>query len=145
MVRRAVEAGHAAAGASGLPVPTVLAVTVLTSHDDVDLLAIGLAGPCADAVARLTRLARDAGAGGLVCSPLEVAAARSAFPEGTLVVPGIRLAAATVAGDDQSRTATPGHAVAAGADYIVVGRPITGAAEPAEAADAIAAAIERGA
>ena len=122
----------------------LLAITVLTSHDQQELAAIGLAGPCSDAVIRLADMARDAGAGGLVCSPLEVAAVRERFPGGTLVVPGIRLADDNVSGDDQARVGTPGGTVAAGASYLVIGRPITRADDPAEAADRIADAIARG-
>ena len=144
MIPRAVEASRSEAEEAGHPAPTLLAVTVLTSHDDDELAAIGLAGPCCDAVVRLADMARDAGAGGLVCSPREVAAVRGRFPAGTLVVPGIRMADACVAGDDQTRVGTPGGTVAAGADYLVIGRPITRADDPAEAADRIAAAIDRG-
>jgi orotidine-5'-phosphate decarboxylase len=142
MIRRAVAATNDAAVSTGMPEPVVLAVTVLTSHDDASLEATGMRGPCDAAVERLADLARDAGAGGLVCSPLEVEQARRGFPGGQLVVPGIRLAAAgTVAGDDQSRTATPGQVVANGADRIVVGRPITRAEDPVAAADELAADI----
>ncbi len=80
-------------------------------------------GTCADAVLQLAAMASAAGAGGAVCSPLEVAGVRERFPGGTLVVPGIRPASA--AADDQSRIATPALAVASGADYLVIGRPIT--------------------
>jgi orotidine-5'-phosphate decarboxylase len=141
MIRRAVEAAAEAADAAGHPAPAVLAVTVLTSHDDAELERLGLAGPCGDAVLRLTSLAREAGVAGVVCSPLEVAGVRRAFPRGVLVVPGIRPAGA--ASDDQSRTATPGGAVLAGADRIVVGRPITRAVDPAAAASTVAAEIAR--
>ena len=144
MIGRAAEAAAAAAAEAGHAAPTLLAVTVLTSHDDAELDAIGLAGPCADAVLRLADMARDAGAGGLVCSPHEVAAVRERFPGGTLVVPGIRMADGNVAGDDQSRVGTPGRTVAAGADYLVIGRPITRADDPAAAAERIADAIARG-
>jgi orotidine-5'-phosphate decarboxylase len=144
MIRRGVDASAEAAEQIGLPLPTLLAVTVLTSHDDNDLETIGIQGPCRTAVLRLARLARASGAGGLVCSPLEVEAVRDVFPGGTLVVPGIRPAGtAAPRNDDQSRTATPGRAVAAGADLLVIGRPITRAEDPADAAQAIAAEIER--
>ena len=116
----------------------LLAVTVLTSLDAASLAATGVAGTPLEQVLRLGRLAIAAGAQGLVCSAHEVAALRAAHgPDVLLVVPGIRPAGA--ASGDQARTMTPGEAIAAGADYIVVGRPITGAADPAGAAALIAA------
>jgi len=140
MMRRAVEASGEAADRSGHAPPVVLAVTVLTSHSDDDLVRAGVSGPCRTAVLRLADLAREAGAGGVVCSPLEVADVRAAFPGACLVVPGIRPAGASL--DDQARVATPASAVAAGADYLVIGRPITRADDPAAAADAIAAELD---
>jgi len=120
---------------------TLLGVTVLTSLDGNDLDAIGLAGPPADAVSRLGRLAADAGVRGLVCSPLEVAGLRRALGDGmTLVVPGVRPAGADRG--DQRRTATPGEAVRAGADLLVVGRPIRNADDPVAAAAAIGRGID---
>ncbi|HEX4825711.1 MAG TPA: orotidine-5'-phosphate decarboxylase [Candidatus Polarisedimenticolaceae bacterium] len=118
----------------------VLAVTILTSHDDAALATIGIEGPASSAVPRLAAIARDAGAGGVVCSPLEIAAARAAHPRGVIVVPGIRPAGPR-APDDQARVATPASALAAGADRLVIGRPITAAADPVAAADAIAEEI----
>jgi orotidine-5'-phosphate decarboxylase len=116
----------------------LLAVTVLTSLDDTALAAMGVQGGALAQVVRLGRLAVKAGAHGLVCSAHEVAALRDALGEGPLlVVPGIRPAGA--AKGDQARTMTPAAAVAAGASYIVVGRPITEAADPAAEAAAIAA------
>ena len=144
MLRRGVDAAAEAAEELGLPRPTALAVTVLTSHDDAELEQIGLAGPCGAAVLRLAELARNAGAGGVVCSPLEVAAVRAVFPGGTLVVPGIRPGGAAGANDDQSRVATPARAVESGADLLVIGRPIARAEDPAGAASEIARSIERG-
>jgi orotidine-5'-phosphate decarboxylase len=118
----------------------VLAVTVLTSLDADALDAIGLAGPPESAVVRLAKLAVAAGAGGLVCSPHEVAAVRAAVgPAPLLVVPGVRPPGA--AKGDQARVATPAEAVRAGADVIVVGRPLRDAADPVEAARAIAAGL----
>jgi orotidine-5'-phosphate decarboxylase len=115
----------------------VLAVTVLTSLDDAALERIGLAGPASEAVVRLARLAVSAGAGGLVCSPHEVAAVRAAVgPEPLLVVPGVRPPGA--AKGDQARVATPAEAVAAGADVVVVGRPLREGSDPAAAARRIA-------
>ena len=119
---------------------TVLAVTVLTSLDAAALDDVGLAGPPASAVVRLAKLAVAAGAGGLVCSPQEVSAVRAAVGKGpVLVVPGIRPAGA--AKGDQARVATPADAVRAGADVLVVGRPLRDAADPVAAARAIAASI----
>jgi orotidine-5'-phosphate decarboxylase len=118
----------------------VLAVTVLTSLDAAALEAIGLAGPPETAVVRLARLAVAAGAGGLVCSPHEVAAVRAAVgPAPLLVVPGVRPPGAALG--DQARVATPEAAVRAGADVIVVGRPLRDAADPVAAAEAIAKAL----
>ncbi len=121
----------------------ILAVTVLTSLDEAQLGLIGLAGPAEQAVVRLARLAVKAGAGGVVCSPLEVAAVRAALGPGPLlVVPGVRPAGA--APGDQQRVATPAEAVRAGADVLVLGRPLRDAADPAVAARAIAAEIAGG-
>jgi orotidine-5'-phosphate decarboxylase len=118
----------------------VLAVTVLTSLDAGALDAIGLSGPTEAAVVRLAKLAVDAGAGGLVCSPHEVAAVRAAVGPGPLlVVPGVRPPGA--AKGDQARVATPAEAVRAGADVIVVGRPLRDAADPVAAAREIAGAL----
>lgn len=118
----------------------VLAVTVLTSLDADALEAIGLGGPPEAAVVRLARLAVSAGAGGLVCSPHEVRAVRAAVGPGPLlVVPGVRPAGADRG--DQARVATPAEAVEAGADVIVLGRPLRDAADPAGAAARIAATL----
>jgi orotidine-5'-phosphate decarboxylase len=135
-----IQAAHQAALAAGADRPMILAVTVLTSLDQHDLLAAGVQATAAEQVLRLGRLAVEAGADGLVCSPQEVAMLRQALgPSVTLVVPGIR-PEGTAAGD-QARTMTPAQAVAAGADYIVVGRPITAATDPCLAAADIAASI----
>lgn len=134
-----VEAARRAAEEAGRDRPIILAVTVLTSLDQAALAATGVVGSPADQVVRLGRLARAAGADGLVCSPHEVALLREALgPDTTLVVPGIRPSGS--AAGDQARIMTPADAVAAGADWIVVGRPITGAADPGAAAAEIAAA-----
>ena len=135
-----LEAARAAAEPAGADRPMILGVTVLTSLSTADLTATGVNDAPPTQVLRLARLALAAGADGLVCSPLEVAMLRDALGSGpTLVVPGIRPAGA--AAGDQARTMTPEQAVAAGADYIVVGRPITAAPDPATAAATIAAAI----
>ena len=114
----------------------LLAITILTSHQEETLGTIGVSGSVADSVRRLALLSREAGADGVVASPQEVALVREACgPDFLIVTPGIRPVGS--ARGDQSRTATPAAAVAAGADYIVVGRPILEAADPAAAADAI--------
>ena len=135
-----IEAARTAAGSAGADRPLLLAVTVLTSLDAEALHATGVAGGPRQQVLRLARLAMAAGADGLVCSPLEVAMLRDALGEAPLlVVPGIRPAGSVA--DDQARTLTPREAAMAGADWLVVGRPITQAANPAAAAAAIAAGI----
>ena len=135
-----IRAARDAAETAGASRPMILAVTVLTSLAQADLHAIGVPATPQDQVMRLARLAVEAGADGLVCSPLEVAALRQALgPDVPLVVPGIRPAGA--AAGDQSRTMTPEEAVAAGASWIVIGRPITGAADPGAAAAAIARSL----
>jgi len=139
MLRAATRGATAGAEELGARRPAVLAVTVLTSLDDAALEAIGLAGPCAAAVDRLAALAAAAGADGVVCSPLEIEIARQRMPAGLIVVPGIRPAGGSR--DDQARSATPRAAIARGADRLVIGRPITRAADPAAAAEAIAAEI----
>jgi orotidine-5'-phosphate decarboxylase len=118
----------------------ILAVTVLTSYDQNDLGEAGYAGSVADLVAKRATQARDIGIDGLVCSPEEAAMVRSVVGEGMkLVTPGIRPAGS--AAGDQKRIMTPAKAIAAGADYLVVGRPITEAADPKAAAEAIVAEI----
>jgi orotidine-5'-phosphate decarboxylase len=135
-----VAAARQAAEAAGAARPMILAVTVLTSLAAADLAATGVADPPAAQALRLARLAIAAGADGLVCSALEVAMLRDALGAGpALVVPGIRPAGS--AAGDQARTMTPEQAVAAGADWIVVGRPITEAADVGAAAAGIAASI----
>lgn len=122
--------------------PLVLAVTVLTSFGDDDLAAIGIAGSSETQVLRLARLAKESGLDGVVCSALEAEALRAAMgPDFKLVTPGIRPEWA--AADDQKRITTPAQAVALGADYLVIGRPITGAADPADAARRIADELDR--
>jgi orotidine-5'-phosphate decarboxylase len=116
--------------------PELLAVTVLTSMDQAQVNAVGLSRSPAEQVELLARMGVEAGLRGFVCSPQEVAALRSLTgPEGVLVIPGIRPAGAAVG--DQKRIATPAEALRLGASYLVVGRPITQAPDPAEAAEAI--------
>jgi orotidine-5'-phosphate decarboxylase len=133
-----------AAAAEALPDTAITAVTVLTSLSEDDLEAIGLRGPAQVAVVRLATMAVAAGARALVCSPQEVAAVRAALDDATitLITPGVRPAAgAGAALGDQARVATPERALADGADLLVIGRPITGAADPGAAAASIAAAL----
>ncbi|HET9149573.1 MAG TPA: orotidine-5'-phosphate decarboxylase [Alphaproteobacteria bacterium] len=135
MMKAAAEAAGTAS-----PRPLVVAVTVLTSLDDKDLAAVGQAGPAADQVVRLAKLTRDGGLDGVVCSALEATSLRKALgPDFTLIVPGIRPAGAEQG--DQKRVMGPRQAIEAGADFIVVGRPITAAADPVAAAQAIVADI----
>ena len=131
MVRAAVEAA---------PSVCIAAVTVLTSMTPQTLDAVGLAGPPLDAVRRLAVLSVEAGARALVCSPQEVAAVRAEVgPDVVLITPGVRPAGADL--QDQVRVATPQQALADGADLLVIGRPITGAADPGAAAAALAAEL----
>ena len=116
--------------------PELLAVTVLTSMDQAQVSAVGLDRSPAEQVAVLARMGLEAGIRGFVCSPKEVAALRTLTgPEGVLVVPGIRPAGAAIG--DQKRIATPADALRQGASFLVVGRPITQAPDPVEAAAAI--------
>jgi len=117
----------------------VVAVTVLTSLDGRDLRAIGVDDEPHAQVTRLTELARDAGIDGIVCSGAEVAAAKALWPNGFFVVPGVRPPGSAAA--DQKRVMTPRAALDAGASILVVGRPISGAADPDAAARAIAATL----
>ncbi len=133
MVRAAVEAA---------PDVTIAAVTVLTSMDSHALATVGLDGSPLDAVRRLAALAVGAGAGALVCSPQEVAAVRAEVGPGVvLITPGVRPAGAAAL--DQARVATPEQALADGADLLVIGRPITAAADPGEAAARIAEGLRQ--
>jgi orotidine-5'-phosphate decarboxylase len=118
----------------------VLAVTVLTSLDEADLQLIGAQGPIRELVVRRAQLAIEAGCAGVVTSPREAAAVREIAPPGFLIVtPGVRPAAA--AAGDQKRVTTPREARAAGADLVVVGRPLRDASDPARAAHAIIAEL----
>src|SRR5690349_14532809 len=138
MMRAAADAAAAASTTGDRPArrTRVIGVTVLTSLDDSDLAATGQRGPAADQARRLALLARESGLDGVVCSPHEVAMLRAECGPGfLLVVPGIRPTGAALG--DQKRVMTPAEAVAAGADHLVIGRPITEAPDPAAAARAI--------
>lgn len=134
MLQRAVESSGAT---------RILAVSVLTSASEADLTADGLAGPIPAAVARRARLAARAGVFGLVCSPHEIAAVKTAAPQLATVVPGVRPAGA--AAGDQKRVATPAEAISAGADFLVIGRPLRDAPRPAEAFDAVVREVDQAA
>ena len=135
MMRAAVEAARAVS-----PSTRVIAVTMLTSLSDEDLPSLGLAPPVGDQVLRLASLARQCGLDGVVCSAHEIARLRGALgPDFLLVVPGIRPKGAQAG--DQRRVMGPVEAKAAGADILVIGRPITGAPDPALAARDIAQSL----
>jgi orotidine-5'-phosphate decarboxylase len=134
--RAMLEAAKAAAAIN----TKVVAVTVLTSLDESDLQSIGVSGDPGAQVRRLAELARSAGLDGIVCSGVEVASAREAWPEGFFVVPGIRPAGGDTG--DQKRVMTPRNALDAGASILVIGRPITGAHDPASALRDIGATLQ---
>ena len=139
MMQAAREAAQEAAGRTGATPPLVIAVTVLTSMSAATLAEGGIASPVLDHVARLARLAEAAGLDGVVASPQETAALRTqSHPGFAIVTPGIRGGGA--AKDDQQRTMSAREALAAGASYIVVGRPIIGAPDPRAAAEELLAA-----
>lgn len=132
MLRAAAEA----AASAGQTRPLIIAVTVMTSLDDSDLSAVGQVPPVRDQARRLAMLARQQGCDGIVCSAHEIETIRrDCGPEFKLVVPGLRPASGDVG--DQKRVMTPGEAARLGADYLVIGRPITAASDPAAAARAI--------
>ena len=138
MMQAAARAAADAATALGRSAPLVIGVTVLTSMDEATLKATGIERPLLDHVLSLARMAQAAGLQGVVASPHETAAIRRACgPEFAIVTPGIRGASAGQETNDQARTMGPAEAVAAGASYIVVGRPIIGATDPRGAARAI--------
>jgi orotidine-5'-phosphate decarboxylase len=130
------------AAVNALPNTQIAAVTLLTSLSEADLERIGVNGPASDAVRRLAVMAVGAGAQALVCSPHEITAVRAEVgPDVTLIIPGVRPIGA--ASQDQARVATPEQAFADGADLLVIGRPITGSADPGATAAGIAASLRR--
>ena len=143
MMRRAAEAVTEVAEREGTTRPAVLAVSVLTSMDASALAQIGISSSPEESVLRLVKLAEQSGADGVVASPQETKKIRAtvANPKFLIVTPGIRPAGG--GGDDQRRVATPEAALKAGADYLVVGRPITAASDPVAAAQQIAAEMQR--
>ncbi|MEQ8369345.1 MAG: orotidine-5'-phosphate decarboxylase [Alphaproteobacteria bacterium] len=143
MLQAALDASGEEASRLGRPRPALIAVTALTSLDDHDLADIGVAGNAADMVVRLATLTRDCGLDGVVCSPHEAVDLRRRLgPDFLLVTPGVRPDWAAV--QDQKRHVTPAAAVAAGADRIVVGRPVTQAGDVAQAAARVAADMRAG-
>jgi orotidine-5'-phosphate decarboxylase len=140
MMRAAEKAAQDTARELGRPAPLVLGVTVLTSMDSAALTELGGETDVAAQVERLARLAAASGLRGLVCSPLELVALRKFLPPTMeLVTPGIRTGAEKA--DDQKRTLSPREAMAAGASWLVIGRPIYAAVQPAEAAAAILSSV----
>jgi orotidine-5'-phosphate decarboxylase len=136
MMRAAEEAAQKTARELGRPAPLILGVTVLTSMNDASLREVNVPATAEDQVVHLATLAAKSGLRGLVCSPLEVTKLRSVIPKSMqLVTPGIRLGDEKA--DDQKRTMSPKEALAAGANWLVIGRPIYGAAKPREAAEKI--------
>jgi orotidine-5'-phosphate decarboxylase len=130
------------AAAEAAPDTRIAAVTVLTSLDEALLARTGITGSVHDTVLRLSSLAVEAGARGIVCSPREVAAVRAEVgPDVTLITPGVRPAGADA--HDQARVATPEEALRSGSDLLVIGRPITAAPDPGAAAAALAASLRR--
>jgi orotidine-5'-phosphate decarboxylase len=140
MMKAALDAARESAAKLGAPPPKLIAVTVLTSLSDADLVDVGQPAGTADQVRRLAALTQACGLDGVVCSPHEITVLRRDLgPDFLLVTPGVRPSWA--AAGDQKRVMEPAQAMAAGADYLVIGRPITGAGDPAEAARRIAAEI----
>ncbi len=146
MMQAARESAHESAARAGATPPLVIAVTVLTSMNAAALSESGVDGDVLSQVVRLAQLTKAAGLDGVVASPRETALIRQACGDGfNIVTPGIRGGSAQTSGkDDQERTMSPAEAVAAGANYIVVGRPIIAAADPRAAAEAIAASVKTG-
>lgn len=142
MMQAALEGARAGAAFSGFRRPLVVAVTVLTSMSGPDLDELGVRGGPDETVVRLAKLAQAAGLDGVVASAREIESIRRACgPQFTIITPGIRMPAS--ASHDQSRVATPASAIQAGANYLVVGRPITQAPDPVAAAQNIVTEMEK--
>jgi orotidine-5'-phosphate decarboxylase len=136
MMRKTVEASRATAKNLGIPKPLILAVTILTSMDEDSLKEVGVQGPVLEEVGRLAQLSLKAGVDGVVASPQEIGIIRQKCGEDFLIVtPGIRLPSEKK--DDQKRTMSPKEAVRAGANYLVIGRPIKEAKDPSDAVQKI--------
>jgi orotidine-5'-phosphate decarboxylase len=136
MMRKTVESSKATAKHLGIPQPLILAVTILTSMDEESLKEVGVQGPLLEEVGRLAFLSMKAGVDGVVASPREIGIIRERCGEKFLIVtPGIRHPSAKK--DDQKRTMSPKEAIAAGANYLVIGRPIKEAKDPLEAVQKI--------
>ncbi|MCF8473249.1 MAG: orotidine-5'-phosphate decarboxylase [Emcibacter sp.] len=137
MMKAAAQAATKAAHNVGCKRPIIVGVTILTSLDDNDLEQVGMNTPVKDQVVRMAHLAQASGLDGVVCSPFEIGAIRAACGKDfKLIVPGIRPAGSATG--DQKRIMTPAQAINLGADYIVIGRPITEASDPVLAAENIA-------
>lgn len=144
MMQAAVRAGSEAAQRLGRPAPFVIGITVLTSMDETVLRETGVERPLLAQVVTLARIAKAGGLQGVVASPHETASIREACgADFTIVTPGIRGASAGAAKNDQMRTMGPAEAIRAGANYIVVGRPIIAAPDPRAAAEAIVEELGR--
>ncbi|OGP64404.1 MAG: orotidine 5'-phosphate decarboxylase [Deltaproteobacteria bacterium RBG_13_53_10] len=136
MMRKTVEASRTTAKELGIPKPLILAITILTSMDEDSLKEVGIRGPLLEEVGQLALLAMKAGLDGVVASPQEIGIIRQKCGERFLIVtPGIRLPSDKK--DDQKRTLSPKEAISAGADYLVIGRPIKEAKDPLEAVQRI--------
>ena len=140
MMAAAVKGAGSGARQNGRETPLICGITVLTSMDAETLASVGVADETAVQVNRLASLAKQAGLDGIVCSPQEAAAMRELLgPDATIVTPGVRPAGASLG--DQSRVATPAAAFGAGASHLVIGRPITQAADPVAAFEEIVASL----
>jgi orotidine-5'-phosphate decarboxylase len=136
MMKKTVEACRTAAKNLGIPKPLILAVTILTSMDEEAMKEVGIQGPILDEVGRLALLSMKAGVDGVVASPQEIGIIRERCGDKFLIVtPGIRLPSDKK--DDQKRTLSPKEAISAGANYLVIGRPIKEAEDPIEAVQKI--------